>query len=213
MSVRRSLLTACLALLVSLAFAAAAGAFSGQVFFGGTSVEPAINLADGSTLYLLTPDKAPNPSHANTAHATAPLYLVFYPNSSSVPVGSFNCSPTNCDHLPVVPQGIVNGFSSSSVYPTGTVNSPFLGNQTGGLYKGHDHLVGKNPTGDFNVAWEVWLVVFTPTGVANLPASTRITTLDQLNSYLGSGYVKKVDAGFAFNCSIVPENVYTQHMG
>ena len=89
----------------------------------------------------------------------------------------------------------------------------FLGAQTGGLYIGHDHLVGKNPTGDFNVAWEVWLVVFTPTGVANLPASTRITTLDQLNSYLGSGYVKKVDAGFAFNCSIVPENVYTQHMG
>jgi hypothetical protein len=25
--------------------------------------------------------------------------------------------------------------------------------------------------------------------------------------------VKKVDAGFAFNCSIVPENVYTRHMG
>jgi len=213
MSVRRYFLAGCLALLASLSFAAAAGAFSGQVFFGQTSVEPAVNLADGSTIYLLTPDKAPNPSHANPTHATAPLYLVFYPNSSSLPVGAFNCSPTNCNHLPVVPPPVVNGLGVGSVYPTGTVNSPFLGTQTGGLYKGHDHLVGKAPTGDFNVAWEVWLVVFTPQGVNALPNNTRIMTLDQLNTYLRNGWVRKVDAGFAFNCSIVSETVYTQHMG
>ena len=38
---------------------------SGQRTFGQVSVEPAIDLSNGDTIYLLTPDKAPFPSKAN----------------------------------------------------------------------------------------------------------------------------------------------------
>src|SRR5258707_3946010 len=72
--------------------------YSGQVFFSGGSVEPAINDADGSTVYLLTPKKAP--TNANTEHAVAPLYLPVYPLASTLAASDFNCQPTNSDHVP-----------------------------------------------------------------------------------------------------------------
>ena len=48
---------------------------------------------------------------------------------------------------------------------------------TGGLYKGHDHLVGKAPTGDFNVAWHVVLLVFTQKAMADHSYNTPIMTI------------------------------------
>jgi hypothetical protein len=51
---------------------------TGQRTFGQVSVEPAIDYSNGSTVYLLTPDKAPFPSKANPV-ATAPLYLPVIP--------------------------------------------------------------------------------------------------------------------------------------
>src|SRR5712692_8640177 len=78
---------------------------SGQRNFAQVSVEPALNSANGDTVYLLTPVKAPFPSKANPTHATAPLYLPLYPLTSTVPAFELNCQPTNCDHLNVLPFG------------------------------------------------------------------------------------------------------------
>ena len=129
--------------------------YSGQRTFANVSVEPAVNTADGSEIFLHTPIKAP--TNANP-RAHAPLYLVLYPNASSLDAAVLNCTPANCDHANAWP------------YP-------------GGL-KGHDHLVGVPPTGDWNVAWDVYAVYFTAQGFQDLAINTRILTLDQLTAAL-----------------------------
>jgi hypothetical protein len=69
---------------------------------------------------------------------------------------------------------------------------------------GHDHLVGAAVTkGDFNVAWHVYLELFTSSG-----AVTHITTLSELNTAKGSGSVRQVDSGIVFLCAIVSESAY-----
>lgn len=186
------------------ATSAAAGTSSGQVAFGKASVEPAINGADGSTVYLLTPDGAPFPSKANQ-RAVAPLYLPAYPQGSTIDPSVLNCQPDNCDHvnvLPFVPQG--------GVYPAGTITNQY-GTFTGGLLIGHDHIVGVPPTGDFNVAWHVVLLVFTPKAVQDGAINVRITTFDQINAALANGDVFPVETPITFNCSIVSQQVYMQH--
>src|SRR6266567_8304682 len=75
---------------------------SGQRNFAQVSVEPAVDSSTGNTVYLLTPIKAPFPSKANPV-ATAPLYLPVYPLSSNLPASEFNCQPSNCDHVNVLP--------------------------------------------------------------------------------------------------------------
>ena len=129
--------------------------YSGQRMYGNASVEAAVNTADGSEIFLHTPIKAP--TNANP-RAHAPLYLVLYPNASSVDATVLNCTPANCDHANVFP--------------------PYY--SAGGL-KGHDHLVGVPPTGDWNVAWDVYAVFFTAHGISDGAMNTRILTLDQLN--------------------------------
>ena len=52
--------------------------YTGQRAFAGVTVEPAVNLADGSEIFLLTPNGAPFPSKA-AGVATAPLYLPLAP--------------------------------------------------------------------------------------------------------------------------------------
>lgn len=153
--------------------------FSGQRAFAQVSVEPAVNLADGSEIFLLTPDKAPLPSKA-AERATAPLYLPLYPASSTIPANSLNCQPTNCDHV------------QTFAYPL----------------KGHDHLVGKAPTGDFNVAWDVILVVFTPQGFADGAINTRILTETQLDAAVAARDVVEVGPVLTFNCSITSITTY-----
>lgn len=212
MRVRRVLLTGAVALLALLAFAATAGAYSGQVAFGQTTIEPAVNMADGSTIYLLTPNGAPFPSKANAAHAVAPLYLPMYPLSSTIAAGDLNCQPTNCDHANVVPPPLVAALGVSALYPIGVQNTPF-GSFTGGLYKGHDHLVGVAPTGDFNIAWHVVLLVFTPKAIVDQSYNTRLGTEAQVDAAILNGDVAPIDTPITFNCSVVNEKVYTQHMG
>ena len=70
-------------------------------------------------------------TNANAQHASAPLYLVTYPDASTVDASVLNCTPTNCNHAQI--PGI----------------------------KGHDHLVGVPPTGDYNVDWFVLVEFFT----------------------------------------------------
>lgn len=174
--------------LVTLA-AVPAGAttwYTGQRGFGQVTVEPAINDANGQQVFLLTPNKAPLPSKAPEA-AQAPLYLVAYPTSSTI-TEPFNCTPTTCDHVASVPV---------PWYPSG------------GLLKGHDHLVGiANTGGDWNVAWDVELDVFTPQGFADGAIDQRIMTLDELNAAKANGDIMAIDTGIVFNCSSVGAATY-----
>ena len=187
---------------------AAGAAFSqdsGQRTFGQASVEPAVDDADGSVIYLLTPDKAPFPSNSNP-RATAPLYLTLYPTTSTVPASSLNCQPDNCDHGNVLP-------FPSPFYGALPGNDPrcadFNGGQACSPVKGHDHLVGvASSHGDFNVAWHVNLVVFTGKAFAEGKINHRITTLAQLKELETNGYVVILDTPVTFQCSITSERTY-----
>ena len=171
------------ALVAAMAALAGAGTtwYTGMRAFGQVTVEPAINDANGQEVFLLTPNKAPFPSKA-PEKAQAPLYLVAYPTSSTI-TEPFNCTPTTCDHAQSVPL---------SWYPSG------------GLLKGHDHLVGIASTGgDFNVAWDVELDAFTPQGFSDGAINHRIMTLDELNAAKRNGDIQGIDIGVVFNCSSV----------
>jgi hypothetical protein len=158
----------------------------------GAVIEPAYDYNTGRYTYILTPTGAPFPSKAN-AHAVAPLYIVVYP--ASYPGWTLNCMgvPGNCpDH-----DGLIAGAATGvepAVYGTNPAAVP-----------GHDHLIGLASTGgDWNVAWHVWVVLFTNAGAAN----SHITTLSQLRGALTSGDAISIDSGIVFNCSAVPAATY-----
>jgi hypothetical protein len=177
------------ALLVAAVAPAAAATttwYTGQRAFGQVTVEPAIDDANGQQVFLLTPNKAPFPSKAPDA-AQAPLYLVAYPTNSTI-TEPFNCTPTTCDHVASVPV---------PWYPSG------------GLLKGHDHLVGIASTGGaWNVAWDVELDIFTPKGFEDGAINQRIMTLAALNDAKANGDIAAIDTGIVFNCSSVGAATY-----
>ena len=153
--------------------------YTGQRAFGQVTVEPAVNDANGEQIFLLTPNKAPFPSKA-PEKAQSPLYLVAYPTNSTI-TDAFNCTPTTCDHAQRVP---------APWYPSN------------GLLKGHDHLVGlPNTHGDWNVAWDVEVDIFTPKGFSDGAINHRILTLDALNKAKADGDIQPIDIGIVFNCS------------
>ncbi len=127
--------------------------------------------------------------------ASAPIYIVVYPGGAGV--GTLNCMglPGNCpDH-----DGEIAG-AATAIMPSVYGSDP-------SVVLGHDHLLAPPASGgDFNIAWHVWLVLFT-SGDA---ATQHLTTLDAVNQALTSGNAIKVDAGFAFTCSVVPSVVYNQ---
>ena len=178
---------------------------TGQRFYGQVTVEPAVNDSDGSVVYLLTPNDAPFPSNADAA-ATAPLYLVVYPLSSTIPADQLNCQPTNCDHANVLPfpnsdYGALTGKDKAC--------TDFNGGNACSSVKGHDHLVGIAPTqGDFNVAWSVKLVFFTPAGFSSGKINERVTTLEQLTALWKAGDVMVAPTPILFNCSSTSERTY-----
>jgi hypothetical protein len=165
---------------------------SGERLFGQVSVEPAYNDVTGSIIYLITPDRAPFPSKANTQHATAPLYLVEYPAGSNM--GTLNCMgiPGNCpDH------DLEVATAATQIMPNVYGNDPTV-------LPGHDHLVAAPASGgDFNVAWEVVEVLFT-----NKAAVKHLTTEQEIDDAVKKGDAITVDLGFAFNCSVVPAATY-----
>lgn len=168
---------------------------SGERVAGKAAIEPAYDDFNGSITYLLTPDKvAPlNPSdplNGLNGNAVAPLYLIAYPPATT---GTFNCMgvPGNCpDH-----DGVVAGAATSvrpGVYGTDPSAVP-----------GHDHLVGLPRTGDFNVAWHVYIELF------NSKAAVRhITTLSGLQAAWSAGDLVQIDSGITFGCSVVSEQTY-----
>jgi hypothetical protein len=176
--------------------------FSGQRALGRSTVEPAVNDADGSTVFLLTPDQVPFPSQSNPV-ASAPMFIPMYPTTSTIDPATLNCQPHNCDHLNVLPfsaPGYVNGGTTCTQYG--------FANGACSLVKGHDHLIGMPHTGDFNVAWHVILVVFTPKGVGDGAINTPVLTLTQVGDLVGAGDAFLVNTPITFNCQVVSETVY-----
>lgn len=193
-----------LTVLVALAAAAclfpvnamAASLPSGERALGNATIEPAYNDADGSIVYLLTPNRlaplgANNPISNVNSHAVAPLFLIAYPPGTT---GTFNCmgAPGNCpDHGGVI--ATVATQVMPSVYGTDPQAVP-----------GHDHLVGVAKTGgDFNVPWHVYVELFKPGATV-----THITTLSQLEAAWSAGSLVEIDTGITFACSVVSAQAY-----
>lgn len=185
------------ALLLAAVPVSATTAPSGERMIGdvseghGAAIEPAYDYNTGERAYFLTPTGAFF-SKAN-GHAVAPLYIVVYP--SSYPGWTLDCMgvPGNCpDH-----DGLIAGAATAlepGVYGTNPAAVP-----------GHDHLLGlANTGGDWNVAWHVYVILFTNSAAAN----SHITTLTQLDDALGGGDAISVDSGIIFNCSVVPASLY-----
>lgn len=145
---------------------------TGERVTGQSLIEVATNDADGSIVYLRTPEHVANPVNSND-QAAAPLYLVVYPSSAASSVGTLNCEDIpveNCpDHGPAIA-----GLAASvvpSVYGDGVV--------------GHDHLVGlanDKAGSEWNVAWTVWVVLFTNSAAAN----KHVTTLAAMNQAIAN---------------------------
>jgi hypothetical protein len=187
---------------------AAAQTPSGQVAFGQSTIEPAYDDMTGDLIFLLTPNHTPLNVNSNP-QSWAPIYLPMYPVGTTV--GPLNCIPQNCDHLQVLPPDLVAALGLGSVYPTGTISTKY-GQFTGGLVAGHNHLVGiARTSGDFNIAWHVYLILFTPKGVADGATNQNLTTLSQMQGALNNGdAVGPIDSGIVFHCSAVSEAVYLQ---
>jgi hypothetical protein len=158
---------------------------------GGATIEPAINDANGTLVYLLTPNKVL--AHPN-AHNVANLYLTVYPAGSGIVPSTLNCAHVpgdNCaDHGPIV------AGAAATIVPT----------VYGGGVVGHDHLVGiANTQGDFNIIWQPVLVLFTNAHAA----TTRLMTLDAINAALANHDVIEIPLPtLDFNCSVVSASVY-----
>jgi hypothetical protein len=168
---------------------------SGERAHGQSTIEPVYDDMTGAVAYLATPNHVANPVHTNP-RAWAPIYLTVYPTGSTV--GTLDCMgvPGNCpDH-----DGLVAGVAMSampSVYGDGVI--------------GHDHLVAvPGSGGDFNIAWQPVLVLFTSKAAAN----EHITTLAQINAAVGRGDAFEIWTGvngapdLTFHCSVVPAVVY-----
>lgn len=170
---------------------------SGQRVFGKVTVEPAYDAARaGRLIYLLTPDKTPDPVHANP-RSWAPIYLPVYP------VGTTAATTFNCNHMPVencpdhgglvagAAQGISQGMGFGSVYANGVV--------------GHDHVADAPGGDDFNIAWEPVLVLFTSAEAAN----EHLVTDAAILAARDRGDVVLVYApNLTFHCTVVPATVY-----
>jgi hypothetical protein len=65
-------------------------------------------------------------------------------------------------------------------------------------------------TGDFNVAWHVILVVFTPQGITGGKVNGRTLTLQQVATLVANGDAFEVATSIVFNCAIVSATVYNR---
>jgi len=174
--------------------AAAASIPSGERILGQSVLEPVFDdTTAGNVNYVMTPLNAPMPVNANPK-SWAPFYVPVYPLSASASVGTVMCTHLPADNCPDHGPGIAGAaaFFEPGVYSVGVL--------------GHDHLMAPPGSGgDFNIAWEPILVLFTKPEFAN----TRLTTLAQINAVVSSGQAIEVkDPLHTFHCEVVPANIY-----
>lgn len=176
--------------------AVAQGLPSGERQLGQTFIEPAYNADTGSILYLLTPLGAPFPSKAN-AHAVSPLYLVVYPNSAGASVGTMNCQHFGGENCP--DHGTDIAQLAASVFPG------VYGAADGSGVWGHDHIVDPPGGPDFNVAWQVHVILFTNSASANF----HVTTDSEIDNLVNVTHEAiEIVTPIVFNCNIVSGAAY-----
>ncbi len=172
--------------------AAAASIPSGERILGQNVLEPVFDDTTGNVNFVMTPLNAP--LNANPK-SWAPFYVPVYPLSTSV-VGPLQCTHLPADNCPDHGPGIAGAAAAivPTVYSAGVL--------------GHDHMMAPPGSGgDFNIAWEPILVLFTKPEFAN----TRLTTLAQINTAVSSGQAIEVpDPLHTFHCEVVPANIYAQ---
>src|SRR5262249_42834479 len=169
---------------------------SGERQLGQAYVEPAYNADTGSILYLLTPLGAPFPSKANH-NAVSPLYLVVYPNSAGPSVGVMNCQHFGGENCP--DHGTDIAQLAASVFPG------VYGPQDGSGVWGHDHIVDPPGAPDFNVAWQVHVILFTNAASANIHVTTD-SEVDHLVNVTHEAI--EIVTPIVFNCSVVSAATY-----
>ena len=172
---------------------AAASIPSGERIHGQSTIEPVYDDTTGNLNFVMTPNKAPNPVNSNPK-SWAPFYVPVYPLSASASVGTLQCAHLPADNCPDHGPPIAGAAASivPSVYGSGVL--------------GHDHLMAPPGSGgDFNIAWEPILVLFTSSAAAN----THLTTLAQINAAVNSGNAFEVPLPqLTFQCEVVPANLY-----
>jgi len=164
---------------------------SGERDLGQTVIEPGYDVRSGNLIYIMTPTGARSPSHADV-HAISPLYIVVYPNSAANSVGTMNCAHDGGDNCPDHGPGISDLAQ--------TVVPGVYGN---GVW-GHDHIMD-GPGGDeFNVTWNVVVVLFTNAAAAN----THVTTETQLDAVLDAGDAFTIETPTIIHGNIVSSAAY-----
>jgi len=195
MKTRLAVVSAVMVLSVALAPRAyAQGTPSGEVQLGRSYIEPAYDDMTGDMIFLLTPLGAPFPSKANQ-HAISPLYLIVYPTSAGGFVGTMNCQHLGGDNCPDHGPEIAGAAATimPSVYGAGVW--------------GHDHLVDAPGGSEFNVAWQVHLMLFTNSAAAN----NHITTEEEMDDAIKNGdLVDAVPDVTVFNCSVVSARTFNR---
>ena len=166
---------------------------SGERQLGQTIIEPGYDDRTGKLIYVMTPEGAPFPSHAN-AHAISPLFLFVYPNSAAGSVGTMNCAHEGGDNCPDHGPGIADLAQATvpSVYGNGVW--------------GHDHIMDGPGGSDFNVTWQVVVVLFTNAAAAN----THITTEAQLDAAIDAGDAFTIETPTIFHCNLVSAATYAR---
>jgi len=166
---------------------------SGERQLGQTIIEPGYDDRTGNLIYIMTPIGAPFPAHANK-HAISPLYLIVYPHSAGASVGTMSCAHEggdNCaDHGPFFSD--LAQAEEAGVYGAGVW--------------GHDHMMDGAGGSEFNVIWEIVVVLFTNAAAAN----THITTEEQLDAALAAGVARTIETGVTFNCNLVSVATYNR---
>lgn len=168
---------------------------SGERVHGQSTLEPGYDDMTGNLVYVQTPNHAQE--NANP-RAWAPFYLPVYPISAQASVGTMLCAHVPADNCP--DHGPEVAGAAAAIMPS------VYGPANGSGVLGHDHLFAPPGSGgDFNIAWEPVLVLFTSANAAN----THVTTLAQLNALVNSGQAIKVPLPqLTFHCSVVAEVVY-----
>jgi len=166
---------------------------SGERQLGQTIIEPGYDDRTGKLIYVMTPEGTPFPSHAN-AHAISPLFLVVYPNSAAASVGTMNCAHEGGDNCPDHGPGIADLAQATvpSVYGNGVW--------------GHDHIMDGPGGSDFNVTWQVVVVLFTNAAAAN----AHITTEAQLDAAIDAGDAFTIETPTIFHCNLVSAATYAR---
>lgn len=164
---------------------------SGEVVVGKTVIEPVYDDMSGAIKYVSTPMGTPDPVKSNPI-ASAPFYLPVYPAGSTV--GTLVCQDVPVENCPDHGQAIAGAAAAimPSVYGGGVI--------------GHDHLMaGPASGGDFNIAWEPILVLFTSKAAAN----QHLVTESQVDAAVSSGQAIEIPLPqLTFHCSVVPQAVY-----